>query len=139
MHEVGHTLGLNHNMGSHNLYAPEALHNAAVTRSTGLVVSYGLSGYQTLPWIRPIRDSSTPTAPGPYDMWGPLSTATHSALEDPEAEEARLTRILERSTEPELFFGNDADDMRSPGKAIDPAISTSGPCRPIPSPTDRNA
>jgi len=37
-------------------------------------------------------------------------------------EDARLEAILSRSTEPALFFGNDADDMRSPGKAIDPRV-----------------
>src|SRR5690606_14112807 len=30
--------------------------------------------------------------------------------------------LLEMSTKPELTFGNDADDMRSPGKAIDPRV-----------------
>jgi hypothetical protein len=29
---------------------------------------------------------------------------------------------LAKSTLPELTFGNDADDMRSPGKAIDPRV-----------------
>jgi hypothetical protein len=30
---------------------------------------------------------------------------------------------LARSTEPQLTFGNDADDMRAPGKAIDPRVN----------------
>lgn len=122
MHEVGHTLGLNHNMGSHNLYAPEALNNAAVTRASGLVGSV-----MDYPAINVALDPSNQgqfytTTPGPYDMWA-IEYGYSPALDDPEAEEARLTRILQRSTEPELFFGNDADDMRSPGKAIDPRIN----------------
>ena len=32
---------------------------------------------------------------------------------------------LAKSTQPELAFGNDADDMRSPGKAIDPRVNVS--------------
>ncbi len=38
------------------------------------------------------------------------------------SEEAELNKILNRSTEPSLAFGNDADDMRAPGKAIDPRV-----------------
>ncbi|MEM7015649.1 MAG: zinc-dependent metalloprotease [Verrucomicrobiota bacterium] len=41
-------------------------------------------------------------------------------MDDPEEEAKRLEAILSRSTEPALAFGNDSDDMRSPGKAIDP-------------------
>ncbi len=31
--------------------------------------------------------------------------------------------LLNESTKPEHIFGNDADDMRSPGKAIDPRVN----------------
>src|SRR5690606_42030459 len=61
------------------------------------------------------------TKAGPYDIWAieygytPFSTA----------EEAKgLDKILSRSTDPQLAFGNDADDMRSPGKAIEDRKST---------------
>ncbi|MCC5925182.1 MAG: zinc-dependent metalloprotease [Bacteroidetes bacterium] len=122
LHEVGHTLGLNHNMGSHNLYDPVAVHNAEQTRVTGLVGSV-----MDYPAINISLDPSRQgqfytTTPGPYDKWV-IEYGYSPSLDDPEAEEARLTAILERSTEPELFFGNDADDMRSPGKAIDPRIN----------------
>ncbi|HYE54688.1 MAG TPA: zinc-dependent metalloprotease, partial [Chitinophagaceae bacterium] len=41
-----------------------------------------------------------------------------------EAEEQTvLNKILARSTDPQLAFGNDADDMRAPGKAIDPRVN----------------
>jgi hypothetical protein len=59
------------------------------------------------------------TRPGPYDHWA-IEFGYSQALADPAAEAARLEAILFRSTEPALAFGNDADDMRSPGKAIDP-------------------
>jgi len=35
-----------------------------------------------------------------------------------------MNALLELSTKPELIFGNDADDMRAPGKAIDPRVNT---------------
>ncbi|NRA84006.1 MAG: zinc-dependent metalloprotease, partial [Gammaproteobacteria bacterium] len=37
-------------------------------------------------------------------------------------EQQRLTKILSRSAEKGLAYGNDADDMRSPGRHIDPRI-----------------
>jgi hypothetical protein len=61
------------------------------------------------------------TRPGPYDLWA-IEFAYSPAVSDPLAEADRLETILSRSTDPVLFFGNDADDMRSPGKAIDPRV-----------------
>ena len=55
---------------------------------------------------------------GPYDIWA-VEFGYKPFDSDSEREE-----ILSRSTEPELIFGNDADDMRSPGKAIDPRVMT---------------
>ena len=43
--------------------------------------------------------------------------------EDADAEAARLSAILERSTDPLLQFGNDADDMRSTGRGINPDVN----------------
>ena len=56
------------------------------------------------------------TRPGPYDVWAMEYGYT------PDASEQELDEILSRSTEPELAFGNDADDMRAPGKAINPRV-----------------
>lgn len=121
MHEVGHTLGLNHNMGSHNMLSPADAHNADLTKETGLIGSV-----MDYPAINVSLDPSKQgqfytTVAGPYDIWA-IEYGYSPALDDPEMEEARLNAILERSTEHQLFFGNDADDMRSPGKAIDPRI-----------------
>ena len=55
--------------------------------------------------------------PGTYDLW---------AIEfgyRPNLTEEKRREILRRSLEPSLTFGNDADDMRSPGKAIDPRVN----------------
>jgi hypothetical protein len=58
------------------------------------------------------------TVPGPYDDWA-IEFGYSEFQKNAEREEA-LSNILSRSTSPELLFGNDADDMRSPGKGIDP-------------------
>jgi hypothetical protein len=59
--------------------------------------------------------------PGPYDVWA-IEFGYSPALDDPEAEKARVEKILSRSTDPHLAFGNDADDMRAPGRGIDPRV-----------------
>jgi len=118
MHEVGHTLGLNHNMKASQLFSPEELYDAEFIEGkalTGSVMDYaGLN-------INPDRDKQgqyADTAVGPYDVWAiQFGYQPYESAEEREA-------ILERSTEKELIFGNDADDMRSPGKAIDPRVMT---------------
>ena len=115
LHEVGHTLGLNHNMKASQLHSPEELvdNNSGVL--TGSVMDYVV--------VNVTRDRSKQgnyysTKVGPYDMWAIQFGYT------PFANEAERDALLARSTEPELIFGNDADDMRSPGKAIDPRVNT---------------
>ena len=55
---------------------------------------------------------------GPYDIWAIQFGYT------PFKDDSERDALLGRSTEPQLIFGNDADDMRSPGKAIDPRVMT---------------
>jgi len=113
LHEVGHTLGLNHNMRSSQLRSNEDVHNAEVTNGVlmGSVMDYG--AVNLAPPGREQGDFYT-IKPGPYDDW---------AIEfgyDPDLEGEKRKTHLARSSEPQLAFGNDADDMRSAGKAIDP-------------------
>eukprot|EP00488_Nonionellina_sp_1-RS-2012_P002141 TRINITY_DN394_c0_g1_i1.p1 TRINITY_DN394_c0_g1~~TRINITY_DN394_c0_g1_i1.p1 ORF type:complete len:148 (+),score=0.51 TRINITY_DN394_c0_g1_i1:55-498(+) len=61
------------------------------------------------------------TKPGPYDDWA-INYGYSVALADASAEQARLSKILARSSEHALAFGNDADDMRAPGRHIDPRV-----------------
>lgn len=61
------------------------------------------------------------TKPGPYDDWA-INYGYSTALTDDTAEQARLNEILARSSEHALAFGNDADDMRAPGRHIDPRV-----------------
>jgi len=116
LHEVGHTLGLQHNMKSSQLHSADEVHNAAATREQGLVGS--VMDYPAVNVAPPGTDQGQyyTTRPGPYDEWAVEYGYT------PDASEDELDEILSRSTEPELAFGNDADDMRAPGKAIDPEV-----------------
>ena len=61
------------------------------------------------------------TVPGTYDDWA-IQFGYSSPLENPKDEEKRLNKILALSTNPELMFGNDADDMRYSGQGIDPRV-----------------
>lgn len=117
MHEVGHTLGLMHNMKASQLHAPDKLNDMELTGKVGLIGSV-----MDYPTVNLAPEGITqghyysPTV-GPYDDW---------VIEygyKPNLSDSDLIKIAERSTDPDLAFGNDADDMRAPGKAIDPRVN----------------
>lgn len=120
MHEMGHTLGLNHNMKASQMLSPAEVHNKEITRKIGLIGSV-----MDYPAINVALDRSKQgdyytTMAGPYDMWA----IEYGYTPFSEAEEAAgLKKILSRSSDPKLVFGNDGDDMRSPGKAMDPRVN----------------
>lgn len=118
LHEIGHTLGLNHNMKATQLLSPDAAFDDAVKTSgvlAGSVMDYPAVNFAPLETDQTLFYT---LAPGPYDDW---------AIQfgyDPELNDAsKMAALLNRSAEPALAFGNDADDMRSPGKAIDPRVN----------------
>lgn len=120
MHEMGHTLGLNHNMRASQMLSPEQLNDTKITRKIGAQGSV-----MDYPAINVSRDRKKQgdyytTKAGPYDIWAIEFGYTPFA---PAEEEKGLNKILSKSTDPQLAFGNDADDMRSPGKAIDPRVN----------------
>ncbi|MBB1384578.1 zinc-dependent metalloprotease [Pseudoalteromonas sp. SG45-5] len=120
LHEVGHTLGLNHNMKSSILWDEKEVHDKNKTQGivTGSVMDYAPAN------IAPIgmqQGDIFQTKPGPYDDWA-INYGYSVALADKAAEQARLDKILARSSEHALAFGNDADDMRAPGRHIDPRV-----------------
>ncbi|WP_100655993.1 zinc-dependent metalloprotease [Alteromonas flava] len=121
LHEVGHTLGLNHNMKATQLHGHKEAHDATVTQGilAGSVMDYPSVNYAPEGMEQGDFYSEKP---GPYDDWV-IEYGYSTALADPAAEEARLSAILARSTEPELAFGNDADDMRAPGRHLDPRVN----------------
>lgn len=116
MHEVGHTLGLNHNMKASQVYTPAQLADADFIKGkalTGSVMDYAGINITN---DRSKQGQYYDMAVGPYDIWAIQFGYT------PFKSASERDALLERSTEPELIFGNDADDMRSPGKAIDPRV-----------------
>ena len=117
LHEVGHTLGLSHNMQAHNLLSPEELKDPSAIVRQGMIGS--VMDYPAVHLTTNAEDQHAYyiTKPGPYDVWA-IQFGYSPELDDAEKREAHLAR----STEPALAFGNDADDMRSPGKAIDPRV-----------------
>lgn len=118
MHEVGHTLGLNHNMKASQLYSPAQLDDADFMKGKALTAS--VMDYTAINVANPGKKQGNyyTVTVGPYDIWAIQFGYT------PFASEKQMQDLLALSTKPEHIFGNDADDMRSPGKAIDPRVNT---------------
>ncbi len=121
LHEIGHTLGLNHNMKSSQLHTPAQLHDKNRTGKMGLLAS--VMDYPAVNLALPGQKQGHyyTTRPGPYDIWA-IEFGYSSGQDNVKDEQTRLEKILARSTEPELMFGNDADDMRSSKRGIDPRV-----------------
>jgi hypothetical protein len=116
LHEVGHTLGLSHNMRSSQLHSNENIHNPSVT--DGILIG-SVMDYAPINLAPPGQEQGNffTTKPGPYDTW-----AIQFGYDTEMVGHKRIAHLA-RSTEAQLAFGNDADDMRSPGKAIDPRVN----------------
>ncbi|HET9294315.1 MAG TPA: zinc-dependent metalloprotease [Gemmatimonadales bacterium] len=121
LHEVGHTLGLTHNMKATQAYSPAELQDPEFVRTHG--VSGSVMDYHAVNVPPPggRRTQSVDTHPGVYDRWA-IEYGYRPSLPDPGAEQARVRAVVSRSTEPALAYGNDADDMRSPGGGINPRV-----------------
>ena len=120
LHEIGHTLGLNHNFRSSHLHSLDAIFDPAQTYDAG---PRGLGHGLSIGAVRPAGQDTRPVlddAAGPLRPLGADVRLLAGARRRRRRARARLETILARSTEPALAFGNDADDMRAPGKAIDP-------------------
>lgn len=120
LHEMGHTMGLNHNMKASQMLGPDEVNNKSITHKTGLtgsVMDYPAINITT---DRNKQGDFYTTKAGPYDLWAIEFGYTPFPKE---TEKEELRKILARSTDPQLVFGNDADDMRSPGGGgIDPRV-----------------
>ena len=121
LHEIGHTLGLNHNMKASQVYTIDQLADADFVAENGLTGS--VMDYAPVHLATPGRGQTGfyDVKPGRYDDWA-IEFGYSPDLDGPDGE-ARRTALLNRSTEPLLTFGNDADDMRSPGSGIDPRVN----------------
>jgi hypothetical protein len=115
LHEVGHTLGLTHNMMSTYFSGLDLINGEGARDEQRLAAS--VMGYPGVN-VSPDRDAQGryfPDEPGPYDRWA-IAFAY-----DPDLDDERARRVhLARSSDPAHVFANDADDMRQPGRGIDP-------------------
>lgn len=106
MHEVGHTLGFQHNFRSSGIYTLKQIQDPAFTRQngiTGSVMDY--TPFNISAKGEPQGEYAMSTL-GPYDYW----VVEYAYREiDPASEKAELARIASRSTEPQLAFANDED------------------------------
>lgn len=116
MHEVGHTLGLNHNMKASHLFSPAQLEDASFIKGKALTSSVMDYTAINLTNDRSKQGQYYSTSVGPYDIWA-IQYGYQDFKNDAEKE-----ALLSQSTKPELIFGNDGDDMRNPGKGIDPRV-----------------
>ncbi len=122
LHEVGHTFGLNHNMKASQLWSPAEINDKSKTSKIGLIGSVMDYPAANIASDKSQQGQYFTSKPGPYDLWA-IEFGYAPALENSGAEAERLKKLLSRSSEPQLTFGNDADDMRAPGKAIDPRVN----------------
>ena len=122
LHEVGHTLGLSHNMHASTMLTPEELKDPSVVAENGMCNT--VMEYPAINFARNKEDQTLyyDDNPGPYDYWV-IEYAYSEGLEDTDAEDERLEDILSKSTSDLLKFGNDADDMRSSGRGINPDVN----------------
>ncbi len=122
LHEMGHTMGLNHNMKASQMLKPSLINNKEITRKIGLTASV-----MDYPAVNVALDKAKQgdyftTRPGPYDSWA-IEFAYSPSLRDEAKEKERMEKILSRSSDTLLIFGNDADDMRGIGSGIDPRVN----------------
>ena len=118
LHEVGHTLGLNHNFAASTLHNNSDVHNPEITYKEGL--SSSVMDYHALN-IAPLgveQGQYADVKPGKYDILA-IKYGYSPALSKKD-----LDSLLDKYSTKEYLFGNDGDDMRSPGKGIDPRINT---------------
>ncbi|HRH56028.1 MAG TPA: zinc-dependent metalloprotease [Chitinophagales bacterium] len=121
LHEVGHTFGLMHNFTASQLHSIEQMQDPVLGATVGLTAS--VMDY-TIPNISTDKTKQGlyfDIKPGPYDKWA--IQYGYINIEDEAEEKAALQKILSESVKKEHRFKNDADDMRSVGKGIDPSAN----------------
>ncbi len=121
LHEVGHTFGLNHNMKASQLHNTININNKELTKQIGLTGSVMDYPAANIALDRTKQGQYFTTKPGPYDLWA-IEFGYSTSVSNEKEEADRLLKIANRSNDPQLTFGNDADDMRAPGKGIDPRV-----------------
>lgn len=119
-HEVGHTLGLPHNMGASFAYPVDSLRSAKFTKNSGTAPS--IMDYARFNYVAQPEDKDVTLMPGigEYDKyainWGYRYIP---GTKNPDQEKATLNKwITDKSTNPVYFFG------RQTGNPIDPRSQT---------------
>jgi len=120
MHEMGHTMGLNHNMKASQMLSPKELQDKSITSKMGVTGSVMDYPATNVALDKANQADYYTTTVGPYDLWAIEFGYTPF---DKANEQEGLAKILARSSEPQLIFGNDAD-ITSPGRGIDPRVTT---------------
>jgi hypothetical protein len=120
-HEVGHTLGLQHNFRASTIYTQKQLEDRVFTHANGIggsVMDYNAINLALQ--SEPQADYVMPTI-GPYDYWA-IEYAYKPLA--PAAEKAELAKIAARSDEPQLAFANDIDaGFGGVAEGMDPQVN----------------
>lgn len=115
-HEVGHTLGLPHNMGSSSAYPVDSLRSPAFTCAMGTAPS--IMDYARFNYIAQPEDKGVCLFPaiGPYDKWSiEYGYRLIPGITDPQVEKPVLHRwITERAGNPVYFYGRQTGDPHDP-------------------------
>ena len=114
LHEVGHTLGLNHNFKGSFLHNTEDVHKPEITNKVGVTASVMEYPAINLAPLGYEQGDYYDIVPGPYDKWAIKYGYTPNLTEEERKE------ILSESNKPEHMFANDSEDMRSAGYGVDP-------------------
>jgi len=113
-HEVGHTLGFPHNMGSSFAYSVEDLRSPEFTSNHGTAPS--IMDYARFNYVAQPGDGVTDFYPavGEYDKWAAKWGYTWfpEDMSREEIEETLNEWTVERADDPRYFFGTGNDDPR---------------------------
>ena len=119
-HEVGHTLGLPHNMGSSSAYPVDSLRSPTFTKEMGTAPS--IMDYARFNYVAQPEDGNVSLMPGvgPYDKWSiefgyKLNRNSSTPQEDKKITDAW---VLEKAGNPIYRFG------RQRGLPLDPSAQT---------------
>ena len=120
VHEVGHTLGLQHNFRASTIHTLEQMEDANFTRKNSLAGS--VMEYNALNIAPKGRKQGeyVMSGIGPYDEWAIEYAYKPLAADE---EKAALLKIAARSKEPQLAFANDLDAGLGPIEGMDPEVN----------------
>lgn len=113
-HEVGHTLGFQHNMGSSAAYTVENLRDPEFTSQHGTAPT--IMDYARFNYVAQPGDGVTSFYPavGEYDDWAAKWGYSWfpEDMSDEEISQTLNEWTVERADDPRFFFGNGSDDPR---------------------------